>query len=333
MDQLLCIPRTAEADLAAMGAVAQASTWVMVIGRCQADLLEVALASPAAVLAVVPDTSALEDLRDHWGGQWPERLQLAKQLIGAEAGEQPWFHYNDPRHNGPLGLDALAGRHTNLKLERLELREQISLQEALHSWDAAAQADGTLVLIGAWAAALLHQAGGQLQHVQRVLWLVESAAPELLAELDQQLQQSWLVRSTTEQQPEGGCLWQRDPRLEFEATVLAERDQLIAQRDGLTVERDAIAAERDGLFAEREAITAERNNLTAERDQLIAQRDGLTVERDAIATERDGLFAQREGMQEQLDAINRELDDILALIDQAVVEPANEPGVEAAAQE
>ena len=291
MDQLLCIPRTAEADLAAMGAVAQASTWVMVIGRCQADLLEAALASPAAVLAVVPDTSALEDLRDHWGGQWPERLQLAEQLIGAEAGEQPWFHYNDPRHNGPLGLDALAGRHTNLKLERLELREQISLQEALHSWDAATQADGTLVLIGAWAAALLHQAGGQLQHVQRVLWLVESAAPELLAELDQRLQQSWLVRSTTEQQPEGGCLWQRDPRLEFEATVLAERDQ------------------------------------------LIAQRDGLTVERDAIATERDGLFAERDGMQERLDAINRELDDILALIDQAVVEPANEPGVEAAAQE
>jgi hypothetical protein len=38
-------------------------------------------------------------------------------------------------------------------------------------------------------------------------------------------------------------------------------------------------------------------------------------------------------MQERLDAINRELDDILALIDQAVVEPANEPGVEAAAQE
>ena len=284
MDQLLCIPRTAEADLAAMGAVAQASTWVMVIGRCQADLLEAALASPAAVLAVVPDTSALEDLRDHWGGQWPERLQVAEQLIGVEAGEQPWFHYNDPRHNGPLGLDALAGRHANLKLERLELREQISLQEALHSWDGAAQADGSLVLIGAWAAALLHQAGGQLQHVQRVLWLVESAAPELLAELDQRLQQSWLVRSTAEQQPEGGCLWQRDPRLEFEATVLAERDQLIAQRDGLTAERDAIAAERDG-------------------------------------------------MQERLDAINRELDEILALIDQAVVEPENEPGVEAAAQE
>ena len=282
MNQLLCIPRTADAAGKAMAAVAEASSWVMVIGHCQADLLEVALASPAAVLAVVPDGLVLNDLREHWAGHWPERLQIAEQLIGAEAGEQAWFHYNDPRHNGPLGPDALGGRHTNLKLERLELREQISLHEALQSWEPAQQAEGALVLIGAWGADLLHQAGGRLQQLHRVLWLLDPSdrAPDTmaLAQLDQQLQLSWLVRDASDIQPQGGFLWERDPRLQFEATVLAERDQLLVQRDSLTAERDALAAERNGMQEQFDAINRELDEILALIDQTQADPVGASAQ-------------------------------------------------------
>ncbi len=319
----------------------------MVVGRCQPKLLEAAISGVAPVLALVPDETAVEELHEHWRHSWPEQLRVAEQLVGAEPGEQAWFHYNDPRHNGVTPPETLQRTCPNLKLQHLELREQITLSQALQGWPAAEAEGGTLLLIDSVAEALQGPCSSELKGLKRLLWLPaqEEPMPEQLAKLDQQLRMSWLARDPAASAAEGLVVWEHDPRLQFEATVLAERDQLAALRDSLTSERDQLSAHRDQLTTERDQLTAERDQLaalrdsltserdqlsahrdqlTAERDQLAALRDSLTSERDSLTSERDQLAGERDGLQQRMEAINRELDDILTLMDEAMPETAVE---------
>jgi hypothetical protein len=291
MDRLLSTPRSVEADPEAIAAACCTSSWLMVVGRCGPELLEAILCSAAPLLAVVPDETAVEELHEHWRHDWPEQLQVAEQLVGAEPGELAWFRYNDPRHNGITPPETLQRTSPNLKLQHLELREQITLSQALQGWPAAQADGGTLLLIGSVAEALQGPCSSELKGLQRLLWLPAQGKPmlEQLVRFDQLLRTSWMVRDPAASAAEGLVVWEHDPRLQFEATVLAERDQLSSQRD----------------------------QLTAERDQLSSQRDQLTAERDQLAAERDGL-------QQRMEAINRELDEILVLMDQAMPEPAAE---------
>lgn len=222
----------------------------MVIGNSRPECLEAALHESPTVLAVFPDETGLEQLKDYWHGAWPERLQIAQQLIGANACEQIWFHYNDQRCNGLIGPEAWAHRYPNLKLDRRESRHQISLVDALNQWEPAERSDGGLVLIGAWAEELLRGCGTSLQRLQNVLWLTDpgDVSADIILELESSLRLSWLVLDATSDQSAGCVVWKRDPDLQFKSTVLAERDELLAEREAMKQRFESINRELDTIL-------------------------------------------------------------------------------------
>ena len=331
------------------------ASWLLMAGVSDAGLIEAISSCGLATLLVLPDAHSLQQLEEEWERPWPEQLQVANVLLGEASGECPWFHYNDPRLNGPIPLEQLQTIHPNLKLERVELRQQITLADLLDRWEPAAD-DGGMVLLGHGASPeWLHAGLPGLRRSRSVGWQPRGHADTQT--VHPWLEAAWLVPSPPHEPTGGWLLWERDETLRFQATVIAERDALAAERDvllgerdallaeraGLAAERDALATERDGLQAEHTALAAERDVLLGERDALLAERAGLAAERDALATERDGLQAEhtalaaerdvllgeRDGLQEQVRAleermarINSELDEILALIDSANIEVA-----------
>ena len=289
------------------------ASWLLMAGVSDAGLIEAISSCGLATLLVLPDGHSLQQLEEEWERPWPEQLQVANVLLGEASGECPWFHYNDPRLNGPIPLEQLQTIHPNLKLERVELRQQLTLADLLDRWEPAAD-DGGMVLLGPGAAPEWLQSGPPgLRRSRSVGWQPRRHADTQT--VHPWLEAAWLVPSPPHEPTGGWLLWERDETLRFQATVIAERDALAAERDVLLGERDALLAERDGL-------AAERDSLATERDGLQAKHTALATERDVLLGERDGLQEQVRALEERMARINSELDEILALIDSANIEVA-----------
>lgn len=207
------------------------ASWLLMVGHSDAGLIEAISSNRVETLVVLPNAHSLEQLQEEWASPWPEQLHVADVLLGEASGECPWFHYNDPRLNGLVPLEQLQNTHPNLKLERVELRQQITLADLLARWEPAAN-DGGMVLLGPGAAPEWLQAGlPGLQRARSLGW-----QPGRHAETQTVrpwLEAAWLLPSPQHDLAEGWRLWQRDETLRFQSTVVAERDALRAERDAL----------------------------------------------------------------------------------------------------
>ena len=361
MEQLLGSSRTSTAQCDAIAAVARGSRWLVVVGDCDPGLLAAGLTGPSAVLALVPNGAAVDLVHEHWTDHWPEHLQVMEKLVGSEVGEKAWFRYNDPRFDGVTRPEVLRRTYPNLRLKGMELREQITLAQALQGWPPAQCEPGALVLVGAGAEQVLSPANSNLRTVHTILWLdtPPDLSTELLAQLDEQLRQNWLLRSQKDESLDRDLIWRRNHQLQQTATLEAERDETITQNGQLKAQLETIYTERDQLASEKEGITRERDGLqqkldivnqelkgtlalidqvSKERNQLQNERDQLTTkqteleqqhkslreERDQLASENSINIKERKELQQKLDIINKELDAILALIDQVNIEASGQ---------
>ena len=220
--------------------------WLVVVGISEQNLLTVACACAGPVLVVLPDQSCIDQLQEKWVECIPPRVQLNVQLLGSHFGERTWFYYNDARLNGTIPIEQLQITRPNLRLERVELREQTTLGNLLAGWEPARD-DGGMLLIAGPLGPLLQTAGDHLQQVACLLCIPQSKAanPVLvtddseltaLAELDECCQASWLMRDRDDVHHEAWLAWHRDETLRFEATIVAERDQLLSKCDLLQKE-------------------------------------------------------------------------------------------------
>ena len=153
--------------------------------------------------------------------------------------ERPWFHYNDARLNGTTSIEQLQPIHPNLRLERVELREQITFTDMLDGWQPTHE-DGGMLLITGPVRELLETAGAYLRKVASVVWIPQAIAnispgAELekecadLAQVDACCQANWLKRDCAHTGPAAWLVWHRDDTLRFQATVVEERDRLLAR--------------------------------------------------------------------------------------------------------
>jgi len=295
-------------------------SWVVLVGRPNLELLDLALGYDAPILIALPDAGAIQELEEAWNRPWPPHVQCIAQLIGPEAGEAAWFHYNDPRHNGGLGPEALLPLYPNLRLRSVELRPTSTLADLLTSWEPAGVGRGLLVLSDDMGLAWLSGAGQTLREVEWLIWCPSTTAPThafAQPELDAALQEHWLTAM-------GPGIWQHDEAMAFRATVLRERDALLLECEQSRRINDQGAARIGELEAQQAALTAERDAISqanaaqqAQIGELEAQQAALTAERDQLAQEHDALETKATTQQDRLDRINSELDEILALLDQS----------------
>ena len=244
------------------------ASWLLMAGVSDAGLIEAISSCGLATLLVLPDGHSLQQLEEEWERPWPEQLQVANVLLGEASGECPWFHYNDPRLNGPIPPEQLQTTHPNLKLEREELRQQITLADLLDSWEPAAD-DGGMVLLGPGAAPEWLQAGlPSLRRSRSVGWQPRGHADTQT--VHPWLEAAWLVPSPPHEPTGGWLLWQRDETLRFQATVIAERD--------------ALATERDGLQEQVRALEERMARINSELDEILALIDSANIE---VATSED----------------------------------------------
>ena len=258
------------------------ATWIVLLGTADHSLLKVLCSTGAPVLVVEPDESLLDQRAETAAALGLEGVVFLEQLVGAQAEEKPWFRYNDSRQNGVLSLSDLKPRYPNLRLEGIEMRQQISLSQLLASWDPAQADGGLLVLPGHVGAEWLENALPSLQKLR--LLALGSPVREASAShstIEALLRKAWLVRQPLEaSQSLGMEIWLRDSQLQFQATVLAERDRLRSQVLALEEEKLSLISERDGVMAEREKFRGQVRKL-----------------------------------EDRMAAINRELDEILALME------------------
>ena len=335
--QLLSTDAAAMVPLNAVREAACTSSWIIVVGRPDVVLLEAVLANPSAVLVALPDDRAIQELEEAHNGTWPGHVELAAALIGAEAGEVAWFHYNDPRHNGLVGPEALLAAYPNLRLLSVELRPQRSLQDLLAGWEPAQGAgQGLLVLCDDAALSWLPGAGPSLRCVERLVWWPSNAdgeATTAVEGLDTALQEQWLVATAP-------GIWQHDRSLAFRATVQAERDALLHEREQWRIrieqcegriqelqgllsaqssqtleqsqQRDALQKRVEELQGQLSAQSAQMLEQSQQREALTKERDALRSERDGFATKQEELTAQRDSLTKERDALRSERDSLYA---------------------
>ena len=135
--------------------------WLVVIGAVDPHVLELAARAPRSLLAVA-ERAQLDPALPVDGG---DNLELREQLVGASSQAVSWYVYNDTRLNGLRAPEALRASYPNLKLERLELRQQISLLDLLQSWEPAGASGGALLAVGALGLAALMGAAEELRQV------------------------------------------------------------------------------------------------------------------------------------------------------------------------
>ena len=274
------------------------ASWVVMVDVPDVDLLESACGCGVHVLAVLSDEGDLETIEMNWDGDWPENLQMTSLLLGPETAEVPWFHFNDHRHNGRLPLEVLQSSFPNLRLEKVELRRQITLAEFLERWEPAESDAGLLILGDASPLPLIASGSACLQRLKSVAVLggqqqahaVEETGWE--HEIDALLQANWLVRSVVpaDDNP-AGIVWERDEKLRQISTLQMERDGLMSERDVLRAAQGELMLQRDSLEVEKETL---RGQLNGQLTEAITERDALKAEREALMSERDGLMSERD---------------------------------------
>jgi len=133
---------------------AREASWVVLIDVVDLDLIEAVIGCPGDALVVLSDDSKIDFVEAHWPLAPPERLQITRLLLGSESCDVPWFHFNDPRHDGVYPLEDLQDRFPNLRLESTEIRKQLTLAQLLQRWEPA-EFGGGMLLIGAGSASEL----------------------------------------------------------------------------------------------------------------------------------------------------------------------------------
>ena len=261
------------------------ASWVVLLGTAEEPILDALRGSEIPVLVVEADATLLEKHAKYGDGLGIKKLVFMEQIVGSNADEKPWFHYNDCRQDGELPLSVLKSTFPNLRLESMEIRQQVSLSDLLEAW-APAQADGGVLVLPSNAG--LEWLEAAIPHLQRLRLLARRCLPSEVCSsftaIKILLRKAWLLPQQLEDSRSSGLeLWVRDASLHFEATVLVERD---------------------GLRCQVQILQDEKLNLIAERDERVAERDDL-----------------RENVQRlelRLSEVNRELDEILTLMDTAV---------------
>ena len=270
--------------------LAQAS-WVVVVGDAGDAVLESLCDAHAPILIVESDLAHLETLSHVVTVLGLKDVELIQQLVGGNTVERPWFRYSDPRKDGLLSLPELQSDFPNLQLEGVEMRQQIGLAQLLQEWEPAQVDGGVLVLPAHAEPDWLDLARSALSRLLVLAWRIGDVIipNDLALALDDVLREAWLVPQ------DSGChlpvdftLWLRDEQLQFQASVLLERDSLRCQVQQMELEHRALLAERDDLSQEREDL----------------QRQVRVLET-------------------RMAAINLELDGILALLDGESIAPDN----------
>lgn len=216
--------------------------WLVCIGAPHLALLNSLADREHPMLLVLPSREKEQGLLERSGREgWPEHWEPQAQLVGAQDGESTWFRYSDPRCDGVIPADQLLLNYPNLKLEGIELRQQISLNTLLETWKPASN-DGGVLLLAPESSDLLGSLNTTL--AMRLVGVVQQGfrvKPDPDPDLVGRLGLASLV-PLAGGASEGACVWRRDPMVYLERTLLAERDQLKDESDGL--ERRVLDLER-----------------------------------------------------------------------------------------
>lgn len=282
--------------------LSQQYSWVILIGRINAGVINAATSGLANVLAVLPSETWLRQLQHEGEATWPAQLTVSTQLLGSKAGECAWFLYNDSRHDGPVSPEELGNKSRNLKLMGIEIREQITLEQVLRSWEPVRAPGGAVVVIGSDPNQLALSDCDSLKQASAFIWIDHNVEVRRngVMELDQDLATHYLYRS----QDLGGssCLirWDRDETRALEAEHALMKTQLKEAQETIKL----ISARHASLEAERNQLTASTSALETELQELRDNVAALECERSALADERDNLRIELGNLQSNA----RELD-------------------------
>ena len=297
------------------------ASWLILIDVIDLDFIKYAIQFTCNALLIFSRESLIEWVEASIEYPWPETVQITQLLIGEETLEVPWFHFNDARHDGLLPLDLLKQSAPNLRLESVEMRQQITLGELLERWEPSGDDGGILLLGSKVSNQLLISGGANLQHAQMIGSLGDdkSSQPDedddKLNELESLLKDNWLEKSTELDTHSGNTLWIRNEEL-LQISMLANDLQ------ALSSERDALLSERDSLHLQHSSLANDLQALSSERDALLSERDAFGQQRDELASKYSELEKEFRTTQERLETIQSEHHAAIAGLDSIHAENA-----------
>jgi hypothetical protein len=275
--------------------------WAVLVGTWDKNLISELIESGQQLLVIERNAHLAERLQDDWSEQLHHSLTVSINPIGPQAGDAPWYCFNDPRLDGLLPAHAWLAEYPNIRLRFEEIRKVSTLDNLVAEWrkeHGLLESEGALLLNSQDSLSLLNGAQDLLKCLAILLCLPKNREPSadtfldrtISTEVNTLLQSSFLTLN--EDKWEEVLIWNRDYKRELQVTVSGWRnvcDRAVAERDEVA----KIQAETQGRVEELnlhiDELLLERNTLTADKEKLGHAVDGLRDSVERLRQERDDL--------------------------------------------
>jgi len=127
------------------------SPWLVLVSKGGASIAQELARLDKPLLVIEADPEQVEELHRQLAEQMISAPTVYCDLLGPEVCETSWYYYNDSRHNGCAGLEALQPDYPNLRLQSHKPRLQRRLDEVLTTWEKPGSSTGNGLLEGAGA--------------------------------------------------------------------------------------------------------------------------------------------------------------------------------------
>jgi hypothetical protein len=296
--------------------------WAVLVGTWDKKLISELIESGQQLLVIERNAHLAERLQDDWSDQLHHSLTVSMNPIGPQAGDAPWYCFNDPRLDGLLPADTWLAEYPNIRLRFEEVRKVSTLDNLAGEWRkerGLLESEGALLLNGQDSLSLLNGAQNLLKSLAKLICLPKNPDPnsdtfwnrEISAEVHTLLQSSFL--KLYEENREGVLIWNHDYKRELQVTVSGWRnmcDRAIAERDEVAEMQAVIQGRMDELKMHIDELLLERNALNADKEKLEHAVDGLRDSVELLKQERDDLTISNTELHKEAarerDALNNE---------------------------
>lgn len=296
--------------------------WAVLVGTWDKNLISELIESGHQLLVIERNVHLAERLQDDWSDQLHHSLTVSINPIGPQAGEAPWYCFNDPRLDGLLPAHAWLAEYPNIRLRFEEIRKVSTLDNLVAEWRkerGLLESEGALLLNSQDSLSLLNGAQDLLRCLATLLFLPKIREPGsenfwdriMSTKVYTLLQSSFLT--INEDSREGVLIWNRDYKRELQVTVSRWRnvcDRAIAERDEVAKIQAESQGRMDELELHIDGLLLERNTLTADKEKLEHAVDGLRDSVERLRQERDNLTTRNKELLNEAarerDALNNE---------------------------
>jgi hypothetical protein len=271
------------------------------VGTWDKNLISELIESGHQLLVIERNAHLAERLQDDLSDELHHSLTVSMTPIGPQAGDAPWYCFNDPRLDGLLPAHAWLAEYPNIRLRFEEIRKVSTLDNLVGEWRkerGLLEREGALLLNSQDSLSLLNGAQNVLKCLAILLCLPKNRDPSSdtfwerikSTEVYPLLQSSFLTLN--EEKWEGVLIWNRDYKRELQVTISGWRnvcDRAVAERDEVAKIQAETQVRMDELKLHIDELLLERRALTTDKEKLEQIVDGLRDSVELLKQERDDL--------------------------------------------